>query len=179
MRGILLNATCPPQEWAFTLKLICIMLPAAPARRGTSRPCTPALPSAGPPQLWRRKMKTRPLSVTPLRRWRNRRRCTATCHPRLALPLLSPARACSYLVTKPTQQWSENQGAIITLWGFRDTKRRLSIEQKAVPPLLPVSGLDWITPLSRESVPWYFRAPRAFCCLIAPGKIFQGTALEF
>ena len=169
---------CPPQEWAFTLKLICIMLPTAPARRGTFRPCTRALPSAGPPQLWRRKMKTHPLSVTPLRRWRNRRRCTATCHQRLAPPL-PPAQACSYLVTKPTQQWSENQGATITLW-FRDTKRWLPIEQKAVPPLLlPLSGLDWITPLSWESVLWYSWAPGAFYCLIAPGKIFQDMALEF
>ena len=76
----MLNATCPPQEWAFTLKLICIMLPAAPACHGTSSPCTRALPSAGPPQLWRRKMKIHPLSVTPLRQWRNWRMCTAMCH---------------------------------------------------------------------------------------------------
>lgn len=86
MRRTLLNAMCPPQEWAFTLRLIFIMLPTVPAHPGTFHPCTWAPPSAGLPQLWRRKMKIHPLSARPLRRWRNRRRCTAMCHQRSDLP---------------------------------------------------------------------------------------------
>ena len=89
MRRILSNATCPPQEWAFTLRLIFIMPPTVPAHLGTFPPCTRAPPSAGLPQPWRRKMKTHPPSARPLRRWRNRRRCTATCPQRLDRSLLS------------------------------------------------------------------------------------------
>lgn len=76
-RGI--NVECRnPSGVSICYRLICIM-PAAPGVRGTSTHATQALPSAGLHGSGGGKLKTHPLSVTPLRRWRNQKP-GATCH---------------------------------------------------------------------------------------------------
>lgn len=112
MRRILLNATCPPLGWASTSRLTFTMPTTAQAHRGIFLPYTWAPLSAGPPPLLRRTMKTHPPSATPLRRWRNPRRCTAMCHQRLALlflPLNPPPESVYdlHLVTNTVKWQSE------------------------------------------------------------------------
>lgn len=131
MRRILSNATCPPPEWASTSRLTFTTPTTAQAHHGIFLPCTWAPLSAGPPPLLRRTMKTHPPSATPQRRWRNPRRCTATCHQRLVLLFLPlnppPESVCDLHLVTNTIKWQ----AVCVSVGQSSTRRVSGTLQEA------------------------------------------------